>query len=851
MSRKFLPGLLLSVLLSSSLLAQEKIPFGDGDIHVIPLSESAVRIRYEEGQEFNLPNLIYTDSKPIKHKSSYNSDGTVTIRTVGYTLTVNPADRSVRISDRSGRVVFCADSHDLVKGRLYDQDISRASLGVKTDEGEFMYGLGQFQDGYTNVCGLSRRLTQVNTQISLPMYISSKGYGLLWNNYGLTDFNPSERTISLSRVEDSESKGEMVDVTSTTGGRREFRTGSTFTAELDVPQSGRWSLLLDCGRTMARRHNLVIDGKTVFDQRNLWLPPTCSAIVYLEAGKHTVSAEMEKDDTPSLGLCLVDDTTVLSSPVADAVDYTVFLGNADEITASYRALTGAIPMMPQWALGYIHCRERYHSSEEIIRSAETFREKQIPLDLIVQDWQWWGDNGWNSMVFDKKNYPSPRALTDSLHDMNVRLMLSVWSKIDKSSILGRQMLEKGYYIPDTDWIDFFNPAAAQEYWDNFSDKLLKPYRIDAWWQDATEPENDDLVGRMVAGGTLHGELVRNCYPLLVSKTVYEGFRKDDPERRSMILTRSAFPGMQRYGAATWSGDVGNDWNTLRTQISAGLGMMSAGQAWWTYDAGGFFRPRNQYSDQEYIERMTRWIQTSVFLPLMRVHGYMSDTEPWRYGSEAEQRFKAAIQMRYKLMPYIYSWASKISFEGSTLMRPLVFDFPNDRKALEQQTEYMFGDAFLVCPVTEGNIHIMECYLPENENGWYDLRDGEHYCGGRFIRTAVDMDAIPVFVRAGSIVPMGEDVQYAAQSIGGTLDIHVYPGANGSFTLYEDTGTDYSYENGEYSTIELKWNDSRKVLEIGARNGSYTGMPAQRSIRVTVGDSSKEISYNGHRVKVRF
>ena len=393
--------------------------------------------------------------------------------------------------------------------------------------------------------------------------------------------------------------------------------------------------------------------------------------------------------------------------------------------------------------------------------------------------------------------------------------------------------------------------SAQEYWDNFSDKLLKPYRIDAWWQDATEPENDDLVGRMVAGGTLHGELVRNCYPLLVSKTVYEGFRKDDPERRSMILTRSAFPGMQRYGAATWSGDVGNDWNTLRTQISAGLGMMSAGQAWWTYDAGGFFRPRNQYSDQEYIERMTRWIQTSVFLPLMRVHGYMSDTEPWRYGSEAEQRFKAAIQMRYKLMPYIYSWASKISFEGSTLMRPLVFDFPNDRKALEQQTEYMFGDAFLVCPVTEGNIHIMECYLPENENGWYDLRDGEHYCGGRFIRTAVDMDAIPVFVRAGSIVPMGEDVQYAAQSIGGTLDIHVYPGANGSFTLYEDTGTDYSYENGEYSTIELKWNDSRKVLEIGARNGSYTGMPAQRSIRVTVGDSSKEISYNGHRVKVRF
>lgn len=851
MIRRFLAILSVSTFFLLSLNAQEKVGFGNGTLEVTPMNGHAVRIRYSEGLDLHLPEFSYIETTSVKHSSFTSADGTMTIRTAEYSVKVDPSEGTVSVIDRTGSKVFCADKHSLVREKLYDMDVFSASVDVRTADGEYQYGLGQFQDGYTNVRGLTRRLTQVNTQISLPMYVSSKGYGLLWNNLGRTDFNPPQMTIPLTRVEDSDTGTQTVDITTTTGGRRELRTGSRFTAEIDIPKSGKWSLILDCGRTMARRHSLLIDGKPVFDLRNLWLPPTCSAIVYLEAGKHSITADMEKDDTPTLGLRMDDGTTVLSSPVADAVDYTVFVGTADEIVSSYRTLTGEIPMMPQWALGYIHCRERYHSSEEIIRNAETFREKQIPLDLIVQDWQWWGDTGWNSMVFDSKNYPSPKALTDSLHDMNTRLMLSVWSKIDKSSDLGKQMLDKGCYIPDTDWIDFFNPDAAQAYWSNFSNRLLKPFGIDAWWQDATEPENDDLVGRMVANGTMHGELVRNCYPLLVSKTVYEGLRKDSPERRSMILTRSAFPGMQRYGAATWSGDVGNDWNTLKTQISAGLGMMAAGQAWWTYDAGGFFRPRNQYTDKEYIERMLRWVQTSVFLPLMRVHGYMSDTEPWHYGAEAEQLFKNAVQMRYRLLPYIYSWAAKVSFEGSTFMRPLIFDFPQDTRALEQRIEYMFGDSFLVCPITEGGIRITECYLPENKAGWYDFRDGRHYSGGRYIRTSVDMNAIPVFVRAGSIVPMGEDVQYAAESMGGTLDIHVYPGDDASFTLYEDAGDDYAYENGESSTITFKWNDSRRTLEIGAVKGSYAGMPATRTIKVTVGDSTEEISYSGRKVKVRF
>lgn len=841
------------VLLSACLAtgAQERTKFGDGILVLTPVDGNALRVRYEKGLDLGLPEWIYTGSEKPAYKSRLSKDGVLTISCEAYRAVADPSSLTLTICDKSGKEIFRASGHELTGSRLRDMEVFEAGLSISTCDNEFQYGLGQFQDGYTDICGLSRRLTQVNTQISLPMYISSRGYGLLWNNYGLTDFNPSERFVSLTRLEGDTGKGELVDVTSTHGGRREYRSGNTFTAELDIPQSGRYSVLLDCGREMARRHTLSIDGKTVFDQRNLWLPPTCSAIVYLEEGRHSVSAEMERDDTPVLGIRKVDDKTVLRSPVAEAVDYTVFIGDAGSITASYRRLTGSIPMMPEWALGYIHCRERYHSSAEILENAGMFRQKGIPIDMIVQDWQYWGDNGWNAMEFDKKNYPDPKALTDSLHAMDIRLMLSVWSKIDKSSVLGRQMLEDGYYIPDTDWIDFFNPKAAQAYWDNFSEKLLRRYRIDAWWQDATEPENDDLRGRMVNNGTIPGELLRNAYPLLVSRTVYEGTRKDDPQRRSMILTRSAFPGMQRYGTATWSGDVGNDWNTLRTQISAGLGMMAAGQAWWTYDAGGFFRPRNQYEDAGYVERMLRWVQTSTFLPLMRVHGYMSDTEPWRYGAEAETRFKNAIMLRYRLMPYIYSWAARVSFHDDTFMRPLIFDFPKDSRALEQQTEYMFGDAFLVCPVTGSGITSMECYLPVNEGGWYDFRNGVHYEGGRSIRAKVDMEGIPVFVRAGSIVPMGADIQHTGQDKGGLLDIRVYPGRDATFTVYEDAGDDYGYEDGEYSLIELRWDDRHRTLEVGARQGAYPGQIAERTVKVSMGGTVRERKYTGKKLKIKF
>jgi alpha-D-xyloside xylohydrolase len=349
-------------------------------------------------------------------------------------------------------------------------------------------------------------------------------------------------------------------------------------------------------------------------------------------------------------------------------------------------------------------------------------------------------------------------------------MLSVWSKIDKNCEVGRQMNAAGYYIEGTDWIDFFNPDAAEAYWKNFSERLL-PTGIDAWWQDATEPENDDLKGRMVAGGKIPGEFYRNAYPNKVNETVYNGLRKDQPDRDPMILTRSGFTGIQRYGAINWSGDVGNDWETLRRQIAGGLNLMATGQPWWTFDAGGFFRPGNQYTDPDYQERMMRWIQVAVYLPFMRVHGYMSRTEPWNYSQETQKNFHEQINLRAQLLPYIRECAKKVSNENYTMMRPLVFDFPDDTEALKQQTEFMFGPSLLVCPVTEPGIRTMRVYLPEYEHGWvtfepYDTdRTGAKkvvYKGGNYVEVQVNANRIPVFRKAD------QTVLCAPLAVGGTV-----------------------------------------------------------------------------------
>ena len=698
----------------------ETVPFGKGQLTVKYVARNAVRIQYDEGGVLpeQLPDWSY-----VKDAEVSNHD---------ITVKVDAKRQLLLVKDKQGRVVFTATCHNL--------EGEEATLTFKSPKDEYLYGLGQFQDGYTNVRGLSRRLTQVNTQISLPMLLSSKGYGVLWNNYGMTEYNPSSQSVSLKKG-NGEGVSEEVNVTSTEGGKKEVRQRNLFEAELKIAKEGDYALLLDVGQKMARRHDLEIDGKKVMDMQNLWLPPTSSTIVHLKAGSHKVSAELTRDDKPVLYYHLVKDETTFRSPVATKVDYTVFVGSADDVIATYRELTGPCPQIPSWALGYIHCRERFHSSDEILQTANRFKRERIPLGMIVQDWQYWGKYGWNAMRFDEDFYPDPKALTDYLHHMGIRFMVSVWSKMDKNSEVGKQMVANNYYIPGTDWIDFFNPDAAAAYWKNFGERLV-PLGIDAWWQDATEPENDDLAGRMVNNGRWRGDAVRNVFPLLVNKTVSEGLKACGKE--PMILTRCGFPGIQRYGIALWSGDVGNDWETLRRQITAGLGVQAAGIPWWTYDAGGFFRPQNQYTDQAYIDRMLRWIELSVYLPLMRVHGYMSNTEPWNYGKEAQQIITNCINEREALRPYIEECARRVTEEGYTLMRPLVFDFADDPQALAQKYEFMFGPKLLVSPVTEPEATEWKTYLPKTKSGWRDRHTGQYYQGGQTVTTQIDKSFIPVF-----------------------------------------------------------------------------------------------------------
>ena len=721
-----------------------RIETPQGTLCLQPVAEDAIRVRMTPDGAPELGELVFTEKVKTPKYTVERSGGDVIVRTAQMCAEWNADAQALSFLDADGNLLLRERGHSVAPSEVQGEPAWAVSARFDSPEGEHLYGTGQFQDGYLDIRGLTRRLTQVNTQIALPMILSSRGWGLLWHNYGLTDFNPADQSVRLTQQE--EAGGPFtVDATGTAGNRREMRFFRSFSGRIELPADGEYALLLDVGRDMARRQYLAVDGEPLIDISNTWLPPTVAVKAKLTAGEHTIDVRGTFGDAPVVYWRAVADETVFSSPVAQGLDYVVFAGGADAVMRSFRSLAGHVPALPDWIFRYIHCRERFDTQDELLTAARRFRDEQIPVGTIVQDWQWWGKYGWNAMRFDEDKYPDPKAMVDELHGMDQHLMLSVWSRVGRDSELGKEVEANGYYIEGTEWVDFFRPDAAAFYWQHFSDKLL-PTGIDAWWQDATEPENDDLKGRRIGPDGIPGEWYRNVYPLHVVRTVYEGLRRDRPDRLPVILTRSACPGIQRYGAITWSGDVGNDWDALRRQIAGGLGQMAAGLPWWTYDAGGFFRPGDQYTDPDYQERMIRWIQAAVWLPFMRVHGYQSRTEPWEYSPETGRRFRAAIAQRESLLPYILEQAARVWEEDYTLMRPLVFDFPQDDEALRQDCEWMFGPDYLVCPVTEGEVSSWTVYLPENGPGWEDIRTGAVLDGGQYAVVPVDLDAIPVFRR---------------------------------------------------------------------------------------------------------
>ena len=416
----------------------------------------------------------------------------------------------------------------------------------------------------------------------------------------------------------------------------------------------------------------------------------------------------------------------------------------------------------------------------------------------------------------------------------------------------QQYVAKRPVVSDTKWLDYFNPETRKEYWTTLKENMFD-YGVDSWWMDAVEPENDALTGTRTHAGP--GDFYRLTYPLMVSKAVYEGQREATNDKRVCILTRSAFSGQQRYGVINWSGDIGGDWDTYRRQIVAGLNFTISGLPYWTTDIGGFFRPgHSQYTDEKFHELLTRWFQWSVFNPIFRMHGYMTETEPWKYGEKVEDNMRNMLNLRYQLLPYIYSEAWKVT-QGSTMMRPLVMDFNGDAEAVKQPFEYMFGKAFLVAPITEAGVAQRDVYLPKLLN-WYDFWTGKRFEGGQTVKAEAPLDRIPLFVKAGSIVPMGPVVQHSAQDSNQELEIRIYEGGNGEFSLYEDEGDNYNYEKGQFSIILFTWDDATKTLTIADRSGSFQGMLKKRIFNVVLvkeveNMQRKSVDYQGEKTKVSF
>jgi alpha-D-xyloside xylohydrolase len=822
------------------------ITLSDGTLVVVPLAENAVRIKFYTETEDNLPELVF--NKPTATPKFQVSDlpAKLEIKMGKLIVLVDKKNGQLTYCDRSGNV-FLAEkpaSKKLTSETIQGESCFSVEQSFESPADESIFGLGQFQDGQYNLKNVTRKLTQVNTQIAIPFIYSSKGYGLLWHQYGLTDFNPADNYIALEKQQQtSPGNSEMAEVTTTSGTQKIPQDQTLYQGKLNIPSDGEYSLFLDLG-DMGNRHFVTIDDKPVIDQSNMWLPPTVGTLVNLAAGEHQVQVLCKSNNSPRLSWRKSNDLTTFRSPVAKALDYVVFYGpSADEVIASYRNLSGNAPMFPKWAYGFWQCRERYTSSTHLVETVKEFRKRNLPVDVIVQDWQYWGDRGWGVPQFDQKNYPNPSGFIQELHDLNAHFNISIWSNPDKNSTIGKEYVAKDRFIPNTKWLDYFNPETRKEYWNTLKTNMFDN-GVDSWWMDAVEPENDALKGEKTYLGA--GDFFRLTYPLMVSQAVYEGQRGASSDKRVCILTRSAFSGQQRYGVINWSGDIGYTWDVFRNQIVAGLNFTITGLPYWTTDIGGFFRPgRVQYTDEKYHELLTRWYQWGAFSPIFRMHGYMTETEPWKFGPKVEENMRKMLNLRYTLLPYIYSEAWQVTKNGSTLMRPLVMDFRQDSTALQCPYEYMFGKSLLVAPVTEAGAKTCKIYLPKAA-AWYDFWTDEKLSGARETTKAVSLDMIPVYVKAGAILPVGPVMQYATEGKGDSLEIRIYPGADGKFTLYEDENDSYNYEKGKYSTIDFAWNEKAKRLTIGQRKGTFSGMLSNRKFSIVL--VSRENSTNAKKRK---
>ena len=712
-------------------------------------------------------------------------------------MTVKVLGNDVTFRDSKGNVLLAENGcghGNVAMTRPEYADIA-VDQGFDLDADEPLYGLGILQDGRMAKSGTYRRMIQGNTDDYCNVIQSIKGYGLFWDNYSPTTFG-------------------------------------------------------------------IEEGKFFFSSEN-----------------------------------------------AGCIDYYfIWGGNADGVIAGIRQLTGTVPMLPLWSYGFMQSRERYKSSAELTEVLDRYRATGVPSDVMIQDWQYWGSNYlWNAMEFNAPEFSNPERWIKHIHDQNAKLMISIWSSFGPMTKPFRELEPKGLLIdiqtwPQsglTDWpprrdypsgvrpYDPYSKEARDIYWNHLT--RLYDLNIDGWWMDSTEPDHMDFQETDLDLPTAMGpwRRVRNAFPLMAVGGVYDNQRamENGNDKRVLILTRSVFAGQQRYGSNTWSGDVQSNWNSLRNQVPAGLNFALTGNPNFNSDLGGFFA--NSYNERSqdgsatknplYQELYVRWMQYGVFCPMMRSHGTEVPRELYYYGEAGQPVYDAllgAVKMRYSLLPYIYSLAHDVNANNGTYQRALMMDFKNDHNVWNIGNEFMFGRSLLVAPVLEakytperaqsksragiGDVDFMatkttKVYLPAG-TVWYDFETMKQYEGGQEIERDINIKSVPLYVKAGSILPIGPDVQYSTEKPWDDLEILVYAGADGTFTLYEDEFDNYNYEKGAYSTIDFSFNGKSRQLTIGARQGSYDGMIQSRKFRVVLikdGKRSepKTVQYSGKKVKV--
>ena len=602
--------------------------------------------------------------------------------------------------------------------------------------------------------------------------------------------------------------------------------------------------------------------------------------------------------------------------VGDGVDYYfMYGGSADGVIAQMRYLSGDVPMFPLWTYGFWQSKERYKSAKETESIVDQYRALNVPLDGIIQDWQYWGSNYlWNAMDFLAEDFSNGKQMIQNVHNKHAHFMISIWASFGPMTQQFRELNEKGLLMPFETWpqsgishvwppvmkypsgvkvYDAFHPEARAIYWKYL--KTLYDYGTDAWWMDSTDPDffnpKESDYAHKVYGGTWRSQ--RNAFPLETVRGIYQSQRKDYGEKRVFIMTRSSYAGQQHYGSNMWSGDVNSSWDMLRKQVPAGLSYSLTGNPNFNTDIGGFFcgsyntrgggsAPRNPQFQELYV----RWMQYGLFCPVFRSHGADAPREIWQFGKKGEPVYDAIekqIRLRYRLIPYLYSTAWQVTSNNDSYMRPLFSDFANDKKVWNLTDEFMFGRNILAAPIvnpqyTEEKIIRTDAmtgwnrqnatdgsnngaidftatktatkYLPKGAT-WYDFWTGKYYAGGQDVTLETSLDRVPMFVRAGSILPLGPEMQYVGEKAWDNLELRVYPGANGDFTLYEDEGDNYNYEKGQYATIAFHWNDKTRTLTIDERKGNYPGMLTKRQFTIVTPDGKQQVvNYEGIQKQVR-